>query len=82
MDKTVQDYLVSLRNKDMSESEKKKNLQWAQDFVSMALSNIGSQVVATGFNSIVKLDVKFVSTCNNLCKDVWDMSTVVQCLIF
>ena len=49
LDKTVQDYLVSLRHKDMSEDDKKKNLQWAQDFVSMALSNIGSQVIKTGF---------------------------------
>lgn len=48
MDKSVQDYLVSLRNEDLSEGEKMKNLKWAQDFVSMALSNIGSQVIETG----------------------------------
>ena len=47
MEKTVQDYLVSLRNEDLSEGEKMKNLKWAQDFVSMALSNIGSQVMKT-----------------------------------
>jgi hypothetical protein len=50
MDKTVQDYLVSLRNEEISENEKKMNLQWTQDFVSMALSNIGSQVTKTIFS--------------------------------
>ncbi len=50
MDKTVQDYLVNLRNEEISENEKKRNLEWTQDFVSMALSNIGSQVMKTIFS--------------------------------
>lgn len=45
MDRTVQDYLVRLRNEKLSESEKKIRVQWIHDFVSMALSSIGSQVI-------------------------------------
>ena len=50
MDKTVQDNLVNLRNEEISENEKKRNLEWTQDFVSMSLSNIGSQVMKTIFS--------------------------------
>jgi hypothetical protein len=50
MDKTVQDYLVNLRNEEISENEKKRNFEWTQDFVSMALSNIGGQVMKTIFS--------------------------------
>ena len=45
MDKTIQDYLASLQNEEMTENKKKQYLRWTQDFVSMALSNIGSQVI-------------------------------------
>ena len=49
MDKTVQEYLVSLRNEEISEEEKKRYIKWTQDFVSLALSNVGSQVIKLYF---------------------------------
>ena len=45
IDKTVHDYLVGIQSDLNSEEEIKQNLQWTQDFVSMVLSSIGSQVV-------------------------------------
>lgn len=45
MDRTIQDYLVSLQNGEVSHEERQQNLRCTQDFVSLALSNIGSQVV-------------------------------------
>ncbi|XP_028404436.1 HEAT repeat-containing protein 1-like isoform X2 [Dendronephthya gigantea] len=53
MDKTIQDYLVSLQNEEMSKNDKKQYLQWTQDFVSMALSNIGSQVVCDSGSTLL-----------------------------
>jgi hypothetical protein len=57
MDKTVQDYLVGLRKEEISENDKKRNLQWTQDFVSMALSSIGSQVMGTVIRMNVQLGI-------------------------
>jgi hypothetical protein len=68
MDKTVQDYLVGLRKEEISENDKKRNLQWTQDFVSMALSSIGSQVMGTVIRMNVQLGIYVIL--GIFCKDV------------
>ena len=60
IDKTVHDYLVGVQSDLNSEEEIKQNLQWTQDFVSMVLSSIGSQVV--NIYSVHQLELFCLST--------------------